>query len=30
MSENIHNDDELYHKAYNNFEEEPSPGVWEN
>jgi hypothetical protein len=29
MSENIHNDDELYRKAYNNFEEEPSPGVWE-
>jgi hypothetical protein len=29
MSENIHNDDELYRKAYNNFEEEPSPGVWD-
>src|SRR3954469_5422345 len=29
MSENIHNDDELYRKAYNNFEEEPSPEVWE-
>src|SRR5438874_11662046 len=29
MSENIHNEYELYRKAYNNFEEEPSPGVWE-
>ena len=29
MSENIHNDDELYRKAYNNFEEEPSPEVWD-
>src|SRR5881227_473078 len=29
MSENIHNDDELFRKAYDNFKEEPSPGVWE-
>src|SRR4051794_19851953 len=29
MSENIHNDDELYRKAYNDFEEEPSPEAWE-
>src|SRR6478752_876168 len=29
MSENIHNDDELFRKAYNNFEEEPSPEVWD-
>jgi len=29
MSENIHNDDELYRKAYDNFEEEPSTDVWE-
>src|SRR4051812_45878503 len=29
MSEDIHNDDELFRKAYNNYEEEPSPEAWE-
>ena len=29
MTEDIHNNDDLFRKAYQHFEEEPSPEVWD-